>query len=140
MTKIQTSRILGTARISEKANKEGCEVASTMTLASDNDEPLMVDACLTKCSMCSACFCSISITKTMTISKVRDQDLAESELFAILKISKRFANQGSKSEGVLGGFEGSFLVPFSLSSIYSVYFSLLFVLATVCSGCKSSPL
>lgn len=47
-----------------------------MTFARYDDEPFMVDACLTKWSMCSACFCSISMT-TKTISTVRDHTLVE---------------------------------------------------------------
>lgn len=57
--KLQTSRTLGTESISEKAKREGCDVASTITEASA--DPFWFDACFTKYSMCSACLCSISI-------------------------------------------------------------------------------
>lgn len=60
-----TSSTLGTAIISEKAKREGCEVASTTTFASAG--PLRIEACFTKNSMCSACFSSISISQIVLI-------------------------------------------------------------------------
>lgn len=57
--KRKTSATLDTARISENAKREGFEVASMMIEA--RKEPLFADTCFTKCSIKSACFCSISI-------------------------------------------------------------------------------
>lgn len=69
--RIQTSATLGTARISEKAKSEGCEVASTITVA--REEPLWAEACLTNASMSSACLCSMSMVEEERQARSTDE-------------------------------------------------------------------
>lgn len=73
----RTWRTEGTERISEKAKREGCEVASATR--APKAEPWRADARFTKCSIRSACFCSMSISLLLLCTHKTNRILTKNE-------------------------------------------------------------
>lgn len=125
-----TSATLGTARISEKAKSEGCEVASRTTeLRAD---AFRADACFTYSSISSACFCSISIFRVAPTSPkiITYQKWRDSSFRALRSKEKKLAIK-IKNKRERGQVLGSFVVR---AIVWSWQWRWMQVYGPICNG------